>query len=424
MVSKTKRTSGIRYHLGLLFTHLLVFVYRVILFRLTGRKHAGLFLDFIVSIIIKSPEKKCGLLILRFDVIGDFVLWLDQAKEYRHLFQGQRIVLLGHYRWAKFASIFPYWDEVWEFDPNEFRNNPVYRIRVITKVRRAGFKIVVQPTYVRFFYGDAIVKASRADVRIGSVGDPAHLRPIQKKTNRWYTKLVPAVEHPLMELCREAEFIRGLGKLDFKAQIPDIRKYFKPVDFEKKLPEYYYVLFPGAGPKYKRWPIEKFSELAVRIYKFTGLKGAICGGIEGKELTRDLIHTCRAELIDLQGQTSLSDLCVVIKKARFIVSNDSCAIHIAAAVKTQGICILGGGEYGRCLPYKVEQGDTHFAPEICVYEMDCFGCHWKRPCIPKVKGRNDMVVPCISNITVEQVFGKVKDVVHNTRIGKKAVRPD
>lgn len=419
-----RRTGVSRYYLHSFLVYSLAFLYKVVLFRLTGRKCAGLILDSIVSLSVKVPEKKSGLLILRFDVIGDFILWLNQAKEYRKLFPGQRIVLMGHCRWAEFASVFPYWDDVWEFDPHAFLNDPMYRIKIIARVRKAGFKTAIQPTHVRFFYGDAIIRSSCADIRIGSTGDPAHLKPIQTKTNRWYTKLVPAVERPLMMLCREAEFTRGLGNLNSRAQLPDIGAYLEPSDITDKLPEHYYVLFPGAGAKYKRWPIEKLSQLAVRLHNFTGLKCVICGGTEERELVKALRNTCSAELMDLAGQTSLNDLCVVIKQAMFIVSNDSCAIHIAAAVKTPGICVLGGGDYGRCLPYVVEQGDARFAPHVCICQMHCFGCRWKRPCMPKTKGRNSMPVPCISNITVEQVFEKVKDVVHNTRIGKKAVRPD
>lgn len=410
------RTGISRYYLHSFLAYVLKFLYKVALFRLMGRKCAGLILDSIVSLTVKVPGKKSGLLILRFDVIGDFFLWLDQAKEFRKLFPDQRIVLMGNRRWAQFARIFPYWDDVWEFEPHEFVNNPTYRIKVVAKVRRAGFKTAIQPTHVRFFFADAIIRASRADVRIGSTGDPVHLKPIQARTNKWYTKLVPAVDRPLMMFCREAEFMRGLGNLSSRAHLPDVRKYLGPSDITERLRERYYVLFPGAGAKYKRWPIEKFSDLIGRIYDCAGLDAVVCGGDEEKELVKGLMDKCGSKLTDLTGQTSLNDLCCVIKQAKFIVSNDSCAIHIAAAVKTPGICVLGGGDYGRCLPYVVEQGNARFAPDVCICRMDCFGCRWKRPCIPKIKGKNSMPVPCISNTTVEQVFEKVKAVMKNVHV--------
>lgn len=407
MVSRNK-TGHLFCCVALFSRGLLRFLYRCVLFRLLGRKRAGLLLDFVVSFLVRSPEKKSGLLILRFDVIGDFIMWLGQSQEYRSLFPGRQIVLLGHKRWATFAEIFPFWDSVWVFDPKEFVNDPLYRLGIMARIRRAGFKTVVQPTHVRFFFADAIIKTSGAHTRIGSVGDSTHLRPIQRKANSWYTQLIPAAQVPLTMLHREAEFTRGLGKSKCGPHLLAIGRYLKPACISDKLPDHYYVLFPGSGANYKRWPIQNFLELAIRIHDFAGLTGVICGGVEEGGLGGYLTRNSEFALIDVSGQTSLNDLSVIIERSMFIVCNDTCAIHIAAAVRTPGVCILGGAEYGRCLPYMAEEDDLCFSPKVCVHKMVCFGCGWKRPCVPRVKGRNNIVVPCIAGVTVNQVFETVK----------------
>lgn len=396
-----------------LWEKLVLFLYRGILFNLVGRKTSGLLLDNIVSFFVRTPHNK-SVLILRFDVIGDFILWLDQAKAYREIFPNQRIILFGHKRWSDFAKTFPYWDEVWKFDPGKFVNDPSFRISTISKVRRAGFETVIQPTHIRFFYADAIVRASGAKERIGSEGDSRHLRQIQqKRCSKWYTKLIPATNDRLMMLCREAEFTRGLGKHKSKAQVPKIAEYFGPISLIKQLPKKYYLLFVGSGAKYKRWPIDKFSKIASLIHSNFQLKGVICGTKGERKLAEICIHTSDADLSDFTGKTSLKELCSIIKYAQFVISNDSCAVHIAAAVGTRSVCILGCSEFGRCLPYSVEQGNQDFFPEVCFCKMDCFGCAWdkrKRICISE-KNKTNSVLACINNVDVNQVFNRIKDIL-------------
>ena len=42
-----------------------------------------------------------GLLLLRLDALGDFILWLDSAKEYRKIYPGRKITLLVNAAWVE-----------------------------------------------------------------------------------------------------------------------------------------------------------------------------------------------------------------------------------------------------------------------------------------------------------------------------------
>ena len=54
------------------------------------------------------------MLLIRQDAIGDFVLWLDTAKEYRKSYhpENYKIVLVGNALWCDFVKGLPFWDEV------------------------------------------------------------------------------------------------------------------------------------------------------------------------------------------------------------------------------------------------------------------------------------------------------------------------
>jgi len=348
---------------------------------------------------------KKRVLLIRLDAIGDFILWLDAAKDLRKLYpQGQfELVLLGNERWTSLAQDLPYFDRVWSLNILRFINNSVYRFKMLRKVRQTGFDIVIQPTFSRVFLtGDQLLVSAGAGEKIAFQGDYSNIKPWQKRiSDKWHTRIITSDNKPLMELVRNAEFMRGLGLKNFYADVPDLM-------VQAPLPESlrdadYYVLFPGAGFDMKRWPTSSFARLAQKIYQATGWLGIICGG-KGEEVTgKELLERVNVPIQNWTGYTSLKELAVIINRAHLLVGNDTGAVHIAAAVSTPAVCILGGGHYGRFIPYQVEVGTAKPLPVPVTHEMDCFGCGWQ--CIYDVLSGEP--VPCIKHISVEAVWKEV-----------------
>jgi ADP-heptose:LPS heptosyltransferase len=54
---------------------------------------------------------------------------------------------------------------------------------------------------------------------------------------------------------------------------------------------------------------------------------------------------------DLTGKTTLPQLVNLIAGAKILISNESCAVHIAAAVGTNAVCISNGNHFGKFNPY-------------------------------------------------------------------------
>ncbi len=348
---------------------------------------------------------KKRVLLIRLDAIGDFILWLDAAKDLRKLYpQGQfELVLLGNERWTSLAQDLPYFDRVWSLNILRFINNSVYRFKMLRKVRQTGFDIVIQPTFSRVFLtGDAIARISGAGEKIAFQGDYSNIKPWQKRiSDKWHTRIITSDNKPLMELVRNAEFMRGLGLKNFYADVPDLM-------VQAPLPESlrdadYYVLFPGAGFDMKRWPTSSFARLAQKIYQATGWLGIICGGKGEEVLGKELMESTNVPIQDWTGCTSLKELAVIISRAHLLIGNDTGAVHIAAAVSTPAICILGGGHYGRFIPYQLEGETAKPLPVPVTHEMDCFGCDWQ--CIYNVPPGE--AVPCIKHVSVEAVWKEV-----------------
>jgi ADP-heptose:LPS heptosyltransferase len=354
-----------------------------------------------------TPFRK--VLVIRLDAIGDFVLWLDAAREIRRLYPPDRfrITLLGNRLWTPLAEKLPWFDEVLPVERKRFKFDPAYRRRVLLALRDSGFDVAVQPTFSReFLYGDSVIRFSGARERIGSTGDCSNQVPFLKRiSDRWYTRLIPASKEPLMELERNAEYLRGLGIHDFRANVPELPGY-APL---QQAPGHRdrYVLFPGVGVPNKQWPPENFARLAERIHRATGWIGIVCSG-PGEEGLGDLLVRCSdAPLENLSGRTSLPGLVSVVAGAHLLIANDTSAIHIAAAVSTPSVCILGGGHHGRFVPYRTEVKTDRPLPVAVSYRMECFHCNWI--CIYHPKPAEP--APCVANISVDAAWDAVRKLL-------------
>lgn len=359
-------------------------------------------------VLFASPYRALQkrVLIVRLDSIGDFVLWLDAAKvliESYHR-QGYAVVLLGNKVWADWAKDMGLADEVWALDAPRFQKNYLYRAQWLIKIRKAGFSIAVQPTYTREpLVGDSIIHASGACERIGSVGSAINTSPgFISWSNRWFTHLIPASNDQLMELRRNAEFMRGLGFENFHARAPVIQTSNND-RWKELFQQPYAVIFVAASWEGKEWPIIKFIEICRRL-KSMGLSLVIVGEKNSRDKSSEIIAGMHNEIVDLVGKTSLSDLAKVLHGASVVVSNDSSVAHIGAAVNVPVVCILGGGHFGRFLPYELEViNSNRKLPKPVFSEMECFGCKWH--CIyARQRGES---VKCISDVSVDMVWDAI-----------------
>lgn len=237
-------------------------------------------LDVLLTLTIASAKAdRQRILVARLDGIGDFIVWLDAARALRELYPKEQytITLLANQDFASLAQALPHFDEVWELDRRRFFRDPLYRWGILRKVRKGQFGLVLQPTHSRTFWlEEAIIRVTGAPERVGSAGDASNMTGAQKRmSDRRYTRQIAVSPPPVMELDRNAEFVRGLGLANFRASLPQL----PPLAQETRvLPENYFVLFPGGGWAGRLWPAEKFAIIGQRTADVTGWTGVICGG--------------------------------------------------------------------------------------------------------------------------------------------------
>jgi ADP-heptose:LPS heptosyltransferase len=357
----------------------------------------------------RGGECSNGLLFVRMDSIGDFVVWLDSADRLRSFFKDGKITLVANSIWAGLAKRLPFFDEVISVDKTLFVESPSYRLEKLRRIRSCTYQKAINFKYTRkwhFTTADAIIRAANGNDKIGSVGEKS---PGWRKSisDNWYTDLLPASDQSLSELKRNAEFLRHLGVEGFRAGIPSL-----PIDRlpdVQGLPESFYVLVPGAGAEYRQWPLQRFAHVATKIYDNTGWTAIVSGSPDEAHLGDRLSEKAPVPVENWVGRTSVSEMASMIAAANLVVGNETSAIHIATAVSTPSVCILGGGHHGRFVPYDVEPDSERPLPRVAVHEMPCFNCDWN--CIYEVP--DDEPVPCITNISVEAVWKEVRSVLQS-----------
>lgn len=130
----------------------------------------------------------------------------------------------------------------------------------------------------------------------------------------------------------------------------------------------YAVLVPGARWKTKKWPPEKFGELASRL----PMKFLIVGGKSDTDISNRVVNSSKGNAISIAGKTNIKELIEIMRKAKFVVSNDSGPMHIAAALGVPVFAIFGPTNPLRTGPY----GKGHI---IIRKGVECSPCY-KRSC--------------------------------------------
>lgn len=148
----------------------------------------------------------------------------------------------------------------------------------------------------------------------------------------------------------------------------------------------YVVFCPFSRWNTKMWPEENFHHLE-SLLKAVGFD-VVWTGSKNEKLKRAVEK-------DLTGQLTLNQLYILMKDARFVVTCDSGAMHLATAAGTDIVAIFGPTSPTKTGPYVVKNK----AIVINRSDLDCVPCFSKK-CKIGTK--------CL-DITAELVFEKIKE---------------
>lgn len=249
--------------------------------------------------------------------------------------------------------------------------------RLFRELKAERFDLVID--LQGLFRSGLISKATGAPVRIG-------FKEAREGSTAFYTHRVEGGKdiHAVDRYLRIPAFL-GCNTEDVKFTFPPSSK-----SLVNKIPFYgeYAVMAPGARGHAKRWPPRRFGRLASLL----PIKILVIGNKGDRMLADEVVKASRGNAISIAGKTDLKELLEVIRGARFMVSNDTGSMHIAAALGVPVFALFGPTNPVRTGPY----GSGH---TIIRKEIPCSPCY-RKTCTN---------VRCLDMINEEEVAACIVD---------------
>ncbi|MFC0398755.1 glycosyltransferase family 9 protein [Paraburkholderia rhizosphaerae] len=138
------------------------------------------------------------------------------------------------------------------------------------------------------------------------------------------------------------------------------------------------ILHPGAQLPSRRWPAERFAEVADAL-SADGWQIAVTGTAAETQLSASVLGAMVSPAVHLAGATSLGSLAALVRNARVVVCNDTGISHIAAAMRTPSVVIASGSDTRRWAPLDRERHQVladypscrPCAFRVCPYGHEC-----------------------------------------------------
>ena len=345
------------------------------------------------SLITPAPEPR-RILFVRTDSIGDVVLASSLLEPLRRRFPQSQIAVLCQEHIAGLFAACPHVDKTICLDIARLQQSQEYNARKWWKLRKRTHYARLRPNgpyeesilaQVRAFAPDLILNSiySRAtDIEafllklsgiraIGMKGDLANITSKKRDTaDALYERLIESKKENKTELDHHRDFLRGLGIHAANLQSvvwTTAGDEAAAADFFQKRridPSRAIALFPCS-----QWEIKAYPHFGKALEGLAGYHFLVFGGADAVQFCQHLEREIPGPAHNLAGQTTLGGMAALIRRCRLFVGVDSCGAHIACAAGVPNVVVLGGGFFGRFLPYSP-------LTSVAALPLECFDCDW------------------------------------------------
>ncbi|MFH0807149.1 MAG: glycosyltransferase family 9 protein [Elusimicrobiota bacterium] len=365
---------------------------------------AGLFLKLFRKKTQPTPPRK--ILVMKFWGMGSIILSTPLLQALKTKFPDSKIYFLTLSRNEEIVKMFEPVNEVITLDIDHGPAGFLMSFVKIVAVMR-GIKLDILLDLEFFTRFSAIVTyLSGAKERIGFKAWEAwrgQLHTIGVPFNRYWH-----VAQNFYNLGRAAGIPeeKNLVLLQPKPAI-DVNAEMKTIFSRFNLESGKYICInPNAGEiaMTRRWPKDNFTQLTKNILsRSKDLKIAYIGNSKESGYIDSIISGLdKSRVINTAGTLNISQLIVLFKNSKLLISNDSGPLHLAVALKTPTISFFGPETPVLYAP----SGDKNIvffknldcSPCINVHEDKTFRCDKKSPA-------------CLEDITVGEVWNKLEKLI-------------
>lgn len=339
--------------------------------------------------VIVDPDSVRSILAIRIDRIGDVVISLPAIKALHAIFPNAKISVLVRRSNAALLADTPYIAEVIPYAGLR---------RSAPRIRRMRFDIAVDMLMDYSIKTAVISYLSGAPVRAGF--------DIASRGRFFNIAITPDAKEKRMSE-HILDIVRSVGIL-FKAEgradwdpRPRLTVSEDAIDRaayilragEIKKEEGIISIHPGGYFPSQRWMPESFAKIADMIAERYNARVVIIAGPTERKLAEGIVGLAKTRTLLLVGRP-LDEVAAAIAISKILICNNSGPLHMAAAIGTPTVSMMGPTDPALWRP----QGDDQI-----VIKKDL-------PCSPCARGRCYAHV-CMSSITVDEVFEKAKGIL-------------
>lgn len=178
-------------------------------------------------------------------------------------------------------------------------------------------------------------------------GIPRRIGYANRKSNLFLSHRIPQPPTMLHRVDYFTDLLEGVGikvaehRYEFFIADKDrqtVKRWLKA----QQVPHHQRVVILNAGGNWphKRWPAERFAQLADHLQS-NGARIIFGGGPQDVELVRGITAQMNTQPLIATGEFSLKQLGALCERAQVMVSNDSGPMHIASSMGTTVVALFG-----------------------------------------------------------------------------------
>ncbi|MCI8362393.1 MAG: glycosyltransferase family 9 protein [Clostridia bacterium] len=369
------------------------------------------FIDWILLFFIKKPRKKESskkkVLIIYNLALGDTVVFSCALKNIRKMYPKEEyeVIIACQKGLNKIYEKLEIFDKVIPLDFMKAAVNLKERYLLFKKLREEYYDIIIDPIGPEECTTNVLITrgvVGKEKISVINIDRKIYCPKFMYK--KIYDKIIEIHNEKITLIEHYYEFFNKLTNNKFNISFIDLPSK----EVEMDIPKEYFIIYPSASSKLKKWPIDRFAKIAQKIVDKTGLPLILCGTKVDKEDNDKLKQLVPGiEILDFTDKTQILEFIGIIKNAKFVITNDTGIYHISVISQVPVTIVAGGYTYNRYMKYEFE--NNYKKPYVVIEKQQCFNC--ENRC--KYTKEMNAIWPCLDKITVDQAWKVIENMIDN-----------
>jgi ADP-heptose:LPS heptosyltransferase/glycosyltransferase involved in cell wall biosynthesis len=323
----------------------------------------------------KIQTKVERILWVRPDAIGDNILAASMLPHIGEKYKTAKITAVCQDHVSELYQASPHVDDVQSFDRRRLIEDEPYRNDFLLRLRAMGADVSLNSVYSREHLTDLLALEGGAGERIALYGDLCNIsEDARNRHNGFYNRLIPSNGGWKLEIERHRDFLMGLGiaapELEPVIWLTAEDERFADEFFRKDNLESNKTIGLFAGAQSPGRVYAHYGKAISKICMDRQLTVIAFGSGSERHLNESNLKDIGVRTINLSGRTTLRQTAAILKRCRLAVGAETGTAHMACAVGTPNVVLLGGGHFGRFMPYSP-------LTSIACLPLECYQCNWR-----------------------------------------------